>query len=161
MPHLVRDEFKTVITAVLAMILLGVLVAVLVAPTNGWAVLILPVTLFVPRLALERIARSSSVTRLERPQAMQVYVAAIADVLELPRHDREQLACAADLIEPIHGNTSGIKSFDWATATYPAPRCSRCTPVSAGPGPDGRRDSPPTRSRTAVASSRSPRLGQI
>jgi hypothetical protein len=50
---------------------------------------------------------------------MQVYVAAIADVLDLSRYERDQLACAADLIEPINGDTSGINAVDWGHAHVP------------------------------------------
>ena len=48
-----------------------------------------------------------------------MYVAAIADVLALSRDERDQLACAADLIEPINGNTSGINACDWGHAHVP------------------------------------------
>ena len=50
---------------------------------------------------------------------MQIYVAAIADVLGLPRGDRDRLACAADLIEPINGDTSAINGFNWGRADVP------------------------------------------
>jgi hypothetical protein len=79
----------------------------------------LAIVIVMPQLAIERIARTQSVARLDRAEAMQVYVAALADVLELPREEREQLACAADLIEPINGDTSGINGFDWGRAHVP------------------------------------------
>jgi HD-GYP domain-containing protein (c-di-GMP phosphodiesterase class II) len=50
---------------------------------------------------------------------MQVYVAAIADVLDLSSEERDELACAADLIEPVRGDPSGIKGFQWGRAHVP------------------------------------------
>jgi hypothetical protein len=112
-------EFTPVLPALLAMLLIGDITAILIEPSYGWSVLILAGAILMPRVAIDRISRSSSVARLERPEAMQVYVAAIADVLALPRRDREQLACAADLIEPINGDTSQINGFDWSRAHVP------------------------------------------
>jgi HD domain len=116
---LVRDEFTSMMPAVLGMLVVGDITAILVDPLGGWALLILPVVILMPRFAIERIARSTSVAKLDRAEAMQVYVAAICDVLGLSREDREQLACAADLIEPINGDTSGINGFDWGSAHVP------------------------------------------
>jgi hypothetical protein len=116
---LIRTEFFALLPVVMGMLLIGVVTAVLVDLIGAVALAPLAVVILMPRLAIERIAHTQPVARLDRAQALQVYVAAIADVLELPREEREQLACAADLIEPINGDTSGINSFDWGRAHVP------------------------------------------
>jgi hypothetical protein len=113
---LIHDEFTTMIPAVFGMLVLGDITAVLVDPFGVWALAILPMALLMPPFAIERLARSSSVAKLNRAEAIQVYVAAIADVLALSREERGQISCAADLIEPINGDTSGINNFNWGHA---------------------------------------------
>lgn len=116
---LIHDEFFRLLPTVMGMLVIGVVTAALAGAVGVFALALLALVILMPRIAIERLARSASVAKLERAQAMQVYVAAIADVLELPREDRDQLACAADLIEPINGNTGAIKGFDWSHADVP------------------------------------------
>lgn len=117
--QLIDDEFLRLLPVVMGMLLIGVVTAVLVDLVGTVALALLAVVVLMPRFAIARIARSSSVAKLERPDAMQVYVAAIADVLGLSREDRDRLACAADLIEPINGDTSAINGFNWGRADVP------------------------------------------
>jgi hypothetical protein len=113
---LIDEELFKLLPVILGMLFVGVLTAVLIEAVGSLTVLLLALVILMPRFAIERIARSTSVAKLERAEAIQVYVAAISDVLRLTREDREQLACAADLIEPINGDTSGINGFDWGRA---------------------------------------------
>jgi hypothetical protein len=116
---LIRGEFFALLPVVMGMLLIGVMTAVLVDLVGVFALAPLAFVIVLPRIAVERISRTQSVARLERAEAMQVYVAAIADVLGLSREEREELACAADLIEPVRGNSSGINGFEWGRAHVP------------------------------------------
>lgn len=115
---LIRDEFLDLATAVLAMLLVGVATAVLVEPLGVFALAILASVILVPQLALEGLTRSTLASQLHRSEAMQLYVAAIADVLDLPRAERDQLACAADLIEPTY-DPIDRPGIDWGRASVP------------------------------------------
>jgi hypothetical protein len=116
---LIRAEFFALLPVVMGMLLIGVVTAVCVDLVGVVALAPLAIVIVMPRLAVGSIAHTESVARLDRAEAMQVYVAAIADVLGLGRKERDQLACAADLIEPINGDTSGINGFDWSRAHVP------------------------------------------
>jgi len=98
---LIRDEFIAFGPAVLAMLVVGVATALLVAPLGLGALAMLAAVILVPQLALERIVAARSTARLSPADALRLYVAAIADVLDLSRDERRKLACAADLIEPV------------------------------------------------------------
>ena len=68
-----------------------------------------------PQIALERISSAASAARLARADAMRLYTAAIADVLDIPRHERRELACAADLVRSTD-DPAGARGLDWREA---------------------------------------------
>ena len=107
---LIRDEFIDLGPAVLGMLVVGVVAAVGVEAFGVIALAPLAAAIVVPQLALERIAGAASAARLARADAMRLYTAAIADVLGVSRHERRELACAADLVhatdDPV--NTRGL-----------------------------------------------------
>jgi hypothetical protein len=112
---LIRDEFVDLAPAVLGMLLVGVAAAVLVGQLGVLALAPLAAVIVVPQIALERITHSESTARLARADAMRLYTAAIADVLNIPRSERRQLACAADL---VHSTADPIaaRGLDWRQA---------------------------------------------
>src|SRR4029079_19508138 len=77
-----------------------VVAAVLVETIGVIALAPLALVILVPQAALERIAGGASAAYLNRSEAIRLYSAAIADVLEVPRAERRQLACAADIVAP-------------------------------------------------------------
>ncbi len=97
---LIRDEFVDLGPAVLGMLVVGVVAAVLVETIGVIALAPLALVILVPQAALERIAGGASAAYLNRSEAIRLYSAAIADVLEVPRAERRQLACAADIVAP-------------------------------------------------------------
>ncbi len=109
---LVRDEFADLGPAVLAMLVVGVVAAVLVDAVGVLALAPLALVILVPQAALERIAAADSAARLNRAEATRLYAAAIADVLALPRAERRELACAADLIDPL-ADPITAKDVEW------------------------------------------------
>ena len=156
---LIRDEFFDLAPAVLGMLVVGVAAAVGVEAFGVWALAALALVIVVPQVALERIAAGQSAGRLARADAMRLYTAAIADVLDVPREQRRELACAAELVARRRGPDH-----------QPRPRLARgrCLPgrlprparrASAGRATAGRPASPPRRSRGAAGSSRSPTPG--
>jgi hypothetical protein len=95
---LIRDEFLDLAPAVLGMLVIGVAAAVLAEELGVLALALLAAVIVVPQVALDRVATAASAARLARSDAVRLYTAAIADVLDLPRHERRELACAADLL---------------------------------------------------------------
>jgi hypothetical protein len=69
----------------------------------------------VPQVALEHITRPQSVARLGRNDAMRLYTAAIADVLQISRNERRELACAADLVKSAD-DPATTHGLDWRDA---------------------------------------------
>jgi hypothetical protein len=112
---LIRDEFVDLAPAVLGMLVVGVLAAVLVEEIGVVALAPLAAVIVVPQLALERITNAASAARLARADAMRLYTAAIADVLDMPRRERRELACAADLVRPTD-EPLGARGLDWREA---------------------------------------------
>jgi hypothetical protein len=112
---LIRDEFFDLAPAVLGMLVVGVVAAVGVEAFGLVALGALALVIVVPQIALERIAEGESAARLARTDAMRLYTAAIADVLDIPREQRRELACAADLVhaadDPIE-----TRGLDWREA---------------------------------------------
>src|SRR4029078_8500416 len=86
--------------AVLGMLVVGVVAAVLVETIGVIALAPLALVILVPQSALDRIAGGACASYLNRSEAIRLYSAAIADVLEVPRAERRQLACAADIVAP-------------------------------------------------------------
>ena len=112
---LIRDEFIDLAPAVLGMLVVGVVAAVLAEAIGVIALAPLAAVIVIPQVALERIANAASTARLARADAMRLYTAAIADVLEIPRHERRELACAADLVRSTD-DPVGAHGLDWRLA---------------------------------------------
>jgi hypothetical protein len=112
---LIRDEFVDLAPAVLGMLIVGVIAAALVDAIGVSAVALLAAVIVVPQVALERITNRASAARLARADAMRLYTAAIADVLEMPRHERHELACAADLVRSTDDPVNA-RGLDWRNA---------------------------------------------
>ena len=112
---LIRDEFFDLAPAVLGMLVVGVAAAVGVEAFGLLALAALALVIVVPQVALERIAESDSAARLARADAMRLYTAAIADVLEIPRDQRRELACAADLVHAA-ADPIDARGLDWREA---------------------------------------------
>jgi hypothetical protein len=112
---LIRDEFVDLAPAVLGMLVVGVAAAVLVEGIGVIALAPLAAVIVVPQIALERLANAASTARLARADAMRLYTAAIADVLEIPRDQRRELACAADLVRSTEDPTTA-RGLDWHEA---------------------------------------------
>jgi HD domain-containing protein len=92
---LIRTEFLDMLPPFAGMLALGLVTAALIEPLGVFALAPLAMVVVLPQLALAALARERSVARLSRPEAMQLYAAAIADVLALPRRERRTVACAA------------------------------------------------------------------
>jgi hypothetical protein len=109
---LIRDEFADLAPAVLGMLIVGVVAALGVEALGLPALGVLALVIVVPQLALERIASAESAAHLARADAMRLYTAALADVLRVPRWERRQLVCAADL---LHATDDPIRAegLDW------------------------------------------------
>jgi hypothetical protein len=112
---LIRDEFLDLGPAVFGMLIVGVVAAVLVGHFGALALAPLAAVIVAPQIAIERITHAGSVARLARADAMRLYVAAIADVLELPREQRRELACAADLVQTADDPVAA-RGLDWRGA---------------------------------------------
>ena len=112
---LIRDEFMDLMPAVLGMLAIGVCAAVLIEQFGVIALALLAAAIVAPQVALERIVSSQSAARLARADAMRLYTAAIADVLDLPRERRRELACAADLIHTVD-DPADVPSLAWRNA---------------------------------------------
>jgi hypothetical protein len=95
---LVRTEFGDMLPPFAAMLALGVATTALIGPVGVLALTPLALVVVVPQLALAALAHDRSVTRLTPPEATQLYAAAIADVLALPRRERRTVACAAAVL---------------------------------------------------------------
>jgi hypothetical protein len=114
---LIRDEFADLGPAVLGMLLVGVIAAVLVEVVGVVALAPLALIILVPQAALERIVAAESAACLHRPEATRLYAAAIADVLDVPRAERRELACAADLLAPS-SDPIAAEDIDWGGADH-------------------------------------------
>jgi hypothetical protein len=112
---LIRDEFFDLAPAVLGMLVVGVVAAVGVEALGLVALAALAAVIVVPQYALERIAEGESAARLARADAMRLYTAAITDVLDIPREQRRELACAADLLHAA-GDPIETRGLDWREA---------------------------------------------
>jgi hypothetical protein len=112
---LIRDEFVDLAPAVLGMLIVGVAAAVLVEAIGVIALAPLAAVIVVPPMALEGVSNAASAARLARADAMRLYTAAIADVLDIPRHERRELACAADLVRATD-DPVGARGLDWRDA---------------------------------------------
>jgi HD domain len=95
---LIRSEFGDMLPPFAAMLVLGVATAALIGPLGVFALMPMALVVVVPQLALAALTRDRSVARLSRPEATQLYAAAIADVLALPRQERRTVACAARVL---------------------------------------------------------------
>lgn len=114
---LIRDEFINLAPAVLGMLVVGVGAAVSVDLFGVLALAPLAAVIVVPQIALERITHTESAARLDRAAALRLYTAAIADVLGVSRDERRELACAADLIEPVDDPIEA-PGLDWRDADF-------------------------------------------
>ena len=112
---LIRDEFFDLAPAVLGMLVVGVAAAVGVEAFGVWALAALALVIVVPQVALERIAAGQAAGRLARADAMRLYTAAIADVLDVPREQRRELACAAELVHAAEDPITS-RGLDWREA---------------------------------------------
>ncbi len=112
---LIRDEFVDLAPAVLGMLIVGVAAAVLVEEIGILALAPLAAVIVIPQVALERITNAASTARLARADAMRLYTAAIADVLDISRSERRELACAADLVSSTE-DPAGARGLDWREA---------------------------------------------
>ena len=112
---LIRDEFMDLAPAVLGMLMVGIVATVGVDAVGLPALAALALVIVIPPVALERISSGASAAKLARADAMRLYTAAIADVLRVPRAQRRELACAADLVhaadDPINA-----RGLDWREA---------------------------------------------
>jgi hypothetical protein len=61
------------------------------------------------------MANAESAAGLARADAMRLYTAAIADVLDMPRQERRDLACAADLVSPAD-DAHETPGLEWRAA---------------------------------------------
>ena len=95
---LFRSEFLEMLPPFAAMLALGVVTTALTGPLGVFALTPLTMVVVIPQLALAALARERSVSRLSKPKAMELYAAAIADVLALSRRERRTLACGAALL---------------------------------------------------------------
>jgi hypothetical protein len=95
---LLRTEFGDMLPPFAAMLALGLLTAALIEPLGVFALAPLAMVVVLPQLALAALARERSVARLTRAEAMQLYSAAIADALALPRRERRTVSCAAAVL---------------------------------------------------------------
>jgi len=100
---LMRDEFGRLAPTALGMLLVGVIAGVTADAIGVLALAPLAVVICVPQLVLERMVSSDPVHRLERSAATRLYAEAIADVMELPRAQRREIACAAALVDAQGG----------------------------------------------------------
>ena len=96
---LIRAEFLELTPAVLAMLAIGVGIAMLIPVLGVGALAPLALVVALPQLGLAWMARTRSVARLSRLEATKLYVSALADVLELSPAERRKAICAADLLE--------------------------------------------------------------
>lgn len=112
---LLRDEFWDLMPAMLAMLVVADLAAVLAGPLGVGALGLLALVILAPGLTVERLAGAQSAARLSRADATRLYTEAIADVLDLPRAERRELACAADLVEPV-ADPIEARGLDWRGA---------------------------------------------
>jgi hypothetical protein len=96
---LIRAEFLELTPAVLAMLAIGVAIAMLIPAIGVGALAPLALVIVLPQLGLAWMARARSVARLSRLEATKLYVSALADVLELSADERRKTICAADLLE--------------------------------------------------------------
>ncbi len=112
---LIRVEFVDLAPAVLGMLVVGVAAAVLAEEIGVLALAPLAAVIVIPQIALERITNAASAARLARADAMRLYTAAIADVLDIPRRERRELACAADLVWSTE-DPATVRGLDWREA---------------------------------------------
>jgi hypothetical protein len=96
---LIRAEFLELTPAVLAMLAIGVGIAMLIPAIGVGALGPLALVVALPQLGLAWMARARSVARLSRLEATKLYVSALADVLELSAPERRKTICAADLLD--------------------------------------------------------------
>jgi hypothetical protein len=95
---LIRTEFLDMFAPFVAMLMLGLATVALIGPLGVLALAPLAVVVVLPQLALAALSRDRSVARLSQPEATQLYAAAIADVLALPRRERRTIGCAAAVL---------------------------------------------------------------
>jgi HD domain len=112
---LLRDEFFDLAPAVLGMLTVGVGAAMGVEAIGVPALAVLALVIVAPQIALERIAESQSAARLARADAMRLYTAAITDVMDLPRSQRRELACAVELVHAADDPIT-TRGLDWREA---------------------------------------------
>ena len=112
---LIRDEFVDLAPAVLGMLIVGVVAAVGVEYLGVVALAPLAAVIVVPQIALDRMVSSEPAAKLDRVSATRLYADAIADVLELPRGYRREIACAADLMKPVD-NPTDAPGLGWRDA---------------------------------------------
>jgi hypothetical protein len=102
---LIRDELSALAPTAFAMLAVGVVAGLMVIDVGVWALALLAVVICLPQIVLERIVSSEPAARLDRVSATRLYADAIADVLELPRGYRREIACAAELMLPVDDPT--------------------------------------------------------
>ena len=98
---LISAEFLELIPALLAMLAIGVAIAMLIPAIGVGALAPLALVIVLPQLGLAWMARARSVARLSRLEATKLYVSALADVLELSDAERRKAICAADLLDGV------------------------------------------------------------
>lgn len=118
---LIRDEFFGLAISTFAMLAVAVTAAVLTTSIGIVALAVLAAVIIVPQTLLDGFAVARPVSNLSRLEATRLYSQALADVLELPRSDRESLSTAAGLIDrfdPRLGVEDGDRSL--ADVSYSA-----------------------------------------
>ena len=102
---LVRREFIALLPLELMVIGVAVLCSLLIPAIGVLALLGCVVLVYVPQAALERLVRAPSVAGLSVDAAAAVYRAALADELQLSRHDRRRTEQADALLRrrPLPG----------------------------------------------------------
>ncbi len=96
---LLRDEFVAMLGLELASIAIAAIAALLLPSVGVLALLGFAALVYAPQLTLERLARAPSVAGLTIADAAATYRAAIADELDLSRHDRRCIEQTAALVE--------------------------------------------------------------
>lgn len=109
--RIVREEFAASAPASLAMLVLAVAAALSVEALGVWALLALTATILIPQLVFERLLISESAATLDPTAATRLYAEAIADVMELPRIQRREIACAAGFIDAEAGREQ--QGLEW------------------------------------------------
>lgn len=105
--RMLNDLRESALPGLLVMAALGAIVAVLTASLGVLALVLFALITVVPQSAITLATRPRPIVALDRFAAMQVYAAAIGDVLGLAKEERLVLACACELssdVVPVEGD---------------------------------------------------------